>query len=78
MDTQQERNLGEQPLAQIMSDLELIPHDLIGASTEQITHKMVKKACKGRLLSSNIKTKIRNAINNKTGKEFTTQELFNY
>lgn len=78
MDTQLERNLGKQPIARIMENLELIPHDLVAASREQINHKMVKRACKGRRLTSNVKTKIRNAINNKTGQEFLTGDLFNY
>ena len=78
MDIDIKRNLGEQPIAQIMRDLELNSHDLVAASTEQINHKMVKKACKGRRLTSNLQTKIRNAINRKTGKDFATKELFNY
>lgn len=72
------RDLGEQPIAQIMRDLELIPHDLVANSTEQLTHKMVKKACSGRRLSSNVKIKIRDAINRKAGREYSTKELFNY
>jgi len=72
------RNLGEQPISNIMSKFNLISHDIVAASTEQITHKMVKKACKGRRLSSNLKTKIRNALNRATKKDYSTSQLFNY
>ena len=73
-----ERNLGEQPVAAIMADCGLSSHDLVAASTEQITHKMVTRACKGRRLTSNVKQKIRNALNKAGNKEFKTDELFNY
>lgn len=73
-----ERNLGEQPIAEIMAEYRLSSHDLVSASTEQITHKMVSKACKGRRLTSNVKQKIRNALNKASSKEFKIDELFNY
>ena len=72
------RNLGEQPISNIMDEFNLIPHDIVAASTEQITHKMVNKACKGRRLSSNLKTKLRNALNRATKQEFKTSQLFTY
>ena len=73
-----ERNLGEQPIAQILRDLGLKPHDLVAASTEQITHKMVSRACKGRRLTPNVQSKIRNALTNATGRQYAIEELFNY
>ena len=42
-----ELNLGEQPIAQIMADLALKNGDLVAASGEFITRKMVVRACKG-------------------------------
>ena len=36
-----ERNLGDQPVLSIMADLGLVGHDLVAASSDQITHKMV-------------------------------------
>ena len=71
-------NLGEQPIYTIMKKYQLKSHDIVAASTEQLTHKMIKKACKGRRLTSNLKIKIRNAINNATKQNFPTDELFNY
>ncbi|NLT76571.1 MAG: hypothetical protein GXX98_08625, partial [Planctomycetes bacterium] len=49
-----ERNLGPQPIERIMAEHHLKPHDLVAASTEQITHKMVARACKGRRLTPNV------------------------
>jgi len=73
-----ERNLGEQPLAQHMRELELTPAALVSASTEQLNHKMVSRATKGRRLTANVMRKVRNAINAASGKSFEMKELFNY
>jgi len=73
-----ERNLGPQPLAEIMAEHKLKAHDLVAASTEQITHKMVARACKGRRLTPNVQTKIQNALNTATGKHYSRTDLFNY
>ena len=78
MTTENQLNLGSQPITEIMEKASLKPHDLVEASTEQITHKMVNRACKGRKLSSKVKLKIQNAINNATEKQYTLKELFNY
>jgi hypothetical protein len=73
-----ERNLGEQPISGIMAEHSLQPHDLVAASTEQITHKMVKRACKGRRLTPNVQGKIHHALNKATGRSFALTDLFNY
>jgi hypothetical protein len=73
-----ERNLGEQPIAGIMSDRNLKPHDLVEASSEQITHKMVSKACKGRRLTPNVQGKVQRALNTATGEAYELSDLFNY
>ncbi len=72
------RNLGEQPLARVLAELGLKSHDLVAASTEQITHKMVARACKGRRLTSNVQGKIVRAANAAAGRTFSRGELFNY
>ena len=36
-----ERNLGEQPIARLMREHNLKPHDLVAASPVEMTHKMV-------------------------------------
>ncbi len=73
-----ERNLGKQPIAQIMLELNLKSQDLVGISEEQITHKMVTRACKGRRLTPNVKSKILNALQAITKKEYSINKLFNY
>jgi len=73
-----ERNLGEQPIARIMAEHSLKPHDLVSVSTEQITHKMVSRACKGRRLTPRIQSKVLNALNLATGKNYSAGDLFDY
>jgi hypothetical protein len=52
-----------QPLDQIMESRCLKNDDLVRASTEQLTHKQVQKARKGRRVTSNIQGKIVRALN---------------
>ena len=73
-----ERNLGEQPVACLMRDHGLKSHDLVAAASEQITHKMVARACKGRWLTVNSQNKVLRALNRATGKSYTLSDLFNY
>jgi hypothetical protein len=73
-----ERNLGEQPIARIMAAHDLRAQDLVRSSTEQITHKMVSRACKGRRLTPNVKSKIRNALNLAASEVYPMEELFTY
>ncbi len=73
-----ERNLGEQPIAQLMVEHDLKTQDLVKCSTEQITHKMVSRACKGRRLTPNTKSKILNALNKAASKTHCVEELFTY
>lgn len=73
-----ERNLGEQPIAGIMAEAGLKPHDLVAAAPEPMTHKMVARACKGRRLTPNVQHKVLKALNAATGREYTLDDLFNY
>ena len=73
-----ERDLGPQPISGILAELNLKPHDLVAASTQQLTHKMVSRACKGRRLTLNTQTKILNALNLAANKNYSLQDLFNY
>ena len=52
--------------------------DLVRHSTEQITHKMVSRACKGRRLTVNVKSKICNALNLASDEKYTVANLFLY
>ena len=78
MTVEKDLDLGEQPLARLLSELGLKPHDLVAASTEQITHKMVSRGCKGRRLTRNVQGKLLRALNTASGNSYTLAALFTY
>ncbi len=73
-----DRQMGEQPIAQLMAQLGLKPHDLVAASERPITHKMIARACKGRWLTDNTKNIVLCALQRATGRTYTLSELFTY
>jgi hypothetical protein len=73
-----ERNLGPQPIAQLLETLAISSHELVEASTEHITHKMVSRACKGRRLTRNVQHKLLRALNTKAEATHAVSDLFNY
>jgi hypothetical protein len=73
-----ERDLGEQPIARIMAQQGLKNNDLVAVSTEQITHKMISRAIKGRRLTPNVQNKILSALNKAAKKQYALKDLFNY
>ena len=72
------RDLGLQPIAEILTERGLKSHDLVKASTENITHKMVIRACKGRRLTAKVQKKVANALNRALEESFAVGDLFNY
>jgi len=78
MSRKNERDLGPQPISRILAEHNLKPHNLVAASTQQLTHKMVARACKGRRLTPNTQSKILNALNIAAGKNYSLGDLFNY
>jgi len=71
--------LGIQPLNGIMARLGISNADLVKASTEQLSFKMVQKGRKGRRLTPNIQHKILNALRAlKPEEKFTIKEIFSY
>ena len=78
MESKVERDLGKQPIAKIIVALGLKSNDLVSNSTEQITHKMIGRAAKGRRLNLKIQYRILNALNKVTGKQYLLKDLFNY
>lgn len=72
------RDLGEQPLARLTAERGLKPHDLVAASTEQLTHKMVARAMKGRRLTARTMSKVVDALNAALGESHARAELFDY
>jgi hypothetical protein len=84
-----EREHGVQPLDQLMTDWGMSNHDLVDASPEQLNHKQVQKARKGRQLTLHTMQKVTRALNiaiwnclNKEQKEmyfeYLHHWLFNY
>ena len=78
-------NLGTQPLDEIMQANALSNHDLVAASTEQLTHKMVARGRKGRRLKRKVQEKILRALNGhmatqtpETHRTYSLPDLFNY
>ncbi|NLZ61135.1 MAG: hypothetical protein GX901_10805 [Lentisphaerae bacterium] len=72
------REFGPQPIDRILTELGLGNHDLVAASSEQITHKMVSKARRGRWLSMKVRCKIMRALNKLSAADYKVKELFNY
>ena len=77
-ETADDRNHGPQPIAALLTHHALKSHDLVAASTEQLTHKMVARAVKGRRLTNNVQSKLQRALNKLTGENYRLADLFNY
>jgi len=73
-----ERNMGRQPIADIIEELGLAPHDIVAASAVPMTHKMVSRATKGRRLTLHTKRIVVDALNRAAGTFYSDKELFNY
>jgi hypothetical protein len=72
-------DLGVQPLNALMIQYGLTNHALVAASTEQLSHKVVQKARKGRRLTPKMKTKVLNTLHLALPeKQFAHRNLFNY
>ena len=76
--TDVERNLGPQPLAEVMERHELDAKALVQASTDQITYKMVTRAIKGRRLKRGVMDKVVRALCAAADTDYTAKQLFNY
>ena len=89
MQDSDERDLGSQPLDRMMKEWGLENHDLVAVSTEQLTHKQVQKARKGRRLTLKMMQKVTRAFNvaiwyrlsdeqKETYYEYMHRDLFGY
>jgi hypothetical protein len=71
--------LGSQPIDALMTASGISNADLVKASTEQLTFKMVQKSRKGRRVSANVQMKVLHAFQRAfPEKPFVMQDLFNY
>jgi len=59
----EDREHGPQPLDALMNSWGLGNHDLVDASTEQLTHKQVQRARSGRTLTLHMMQKVARALN---------------
>lgn len=57
------RDLGQQPVEALMAAWGLSNHDLVDASPEQLTHKQVQRACKGRKMTLTMMQKVTRSLN---------------
>ena len=73
-----QRDLGVQPLAARLAEHELEARHLVAASTEQLTHKMVQRGCRGRRLSPHVMRKVQRALNTAAAANHELDELFTY
>ncbi|MFH0753356.1 MAG: hypothetical protein V2A70_02175 [Candidatus Omnitrophota bacterium] len=74
-----DKDLGPQPLDLMMTQLGLSNADLVHASTEQVSFKMVQKARRGRRLSRSVQQKILRALQSAAKSDvYSLQGLFNY
>ena len=73
-----ERELGEQPLAELLQEHGLTGHDLVVASAKPITHKLIHRAAKGRRLTHHSKMLVLDAYNRATGESASLADLFTY
>lgn len=80
-----ERNMGVQPLDGIMTEHSLGNHDLVAACTEQMTHKAIQRARKGRRLTKHMQKRVTAALNTavkskgtELEREWAVKDLFNY
>lgn len=73
-----DRNKGPQPIVDVMRQFDLTPKDLVEASDEQLTFKLVARAMKGRELTINSKGIVQRAMNRATAQVWTQKQLFNY
>jgi hypothetical protein len=75
------RNLGLQPLDDIMRHSGWANHDIVAASTEPLTHKAVQRARQGRWLTPQTQRRVLAAVNLLSvgrPKPYALADVFNY
>ncbi|MEM7699551.1 MAG: hypothetical protein AAF236_14225 [Verrucomicrobiota bacterium] len=81
--SENDREHGPQPLDELMEQLGASNHDLVAASPEQLTHKQVQRARKGRQLTANMQKKVFRAFSAMARQKglrdsYRQTDLFNY
>jgi hypothetical protein len=62
MNPKVKRNLGEQMIVKVMRAYNPKAHDIVAASSVEMTHKMVARVCKRRRLTLNTQSKVLAAL----------------
>ncbi|TLD70031.1 hypothetical protein FEM03_14985 [Phragmitibacter flavus] len=78
-----ERNLGQQPIDTVLTELQLNNHDLVALCGEGLTHKAMQRARKGRRLTPKMKVRITETLNiwiraQNRETQYRVRDLFNY
>lgn len=73
-----QRDLGEQPIARLMAERGVTRRDLVVASNQRVTHKMVARACKGRRLTPHSQQLVLDALNQSAGTTYVMTDVFLY
>jgi aspartate carbamoyltransferase catalytic subunit len=74
----EERDHGIQPLDRLMVEWGFSNHDLVEASPEQLNHKQVQKARKGRQLTLHSMQKVTRALNIAIWNRLSKEQKENY
>jgi hypothetical protein len=72
------RDLGTQPVDALMQQWGLTNHDMVDASPEQLTHKQVQRARKGRMLTLAMMQKLTRTLNIAVWYRLTKEEREQY
>lgn len=72
------RDHGPQPLDEMMTRWGLTNHELVDASVEQLNHKQVQKARKGRQLTLHLMQKLTRALNEAVSVRLPKEERANF
>jgi hypothetical protein len=72
------RDLGPQPLGELLEFCGLTHHDLVEISPEQLTHKQVQRATQGRRLTLKMKQKLARTVNFAIWGRLTDEERENF
>jgi hypothetical protein len=69
---------GPQPIGEVMRMHGVTPAQVVAATDEQLTFKVVSKACKGRRLTPHMQDKLTRALNAVLSASYASGELFTY
>lgn len=72
------RDHGAQPLDELMNRWGLTNHQLVGASVEQLNHKQIQRARKGRQLTLHLMQKLTGTLNDAIAASLPKEERVNF